>query len=128
MFFYQRIHNKLVGQELYWVLDGYFGYTQIAITPYEQEMIIFTCLYGTFVFYEEQNIRDVNLWSNLNIIFAMTELGPTQIMREQNEFLVFLYIYIILYYMTMLYILKIAQKKIILKIAQKKIILKIATC
>jgi len=91
-------------------------------------MIIFTCLYGTFVFYEEQNIRDVNLWSNLNIIFAMTELGPTQIMREQNEFLVFLYIYIILYYMTMLYILKIAQKKIILKIAQKKIILKIATC
>ena len=48
--FLDQILDRLVGNEYYYFLYGYFGYNQIAIALEDQEMTTFTCPYGTFAF------------------------------------------------------------------------------
>ncbi|KAD5961340.1 hypothetical protein E3N88_12813 [Mikania micrantha] len=48
--FIDQIVEKLAGQKFYCFLDGYSGYNQIAIHPYDQQKTTFTCPYGTFAF------------------------------------------------------------------------------
>nr|GEY84969.1 reverse transcriptase domain-containing protein [Tanacetum cinerariifolium] len=42
--------ERLVGNEYYCFLDGFFGYFQIPIDPKDQEKTTFTCPYGTFAY------------------------------------------------------------------------------
>ncbi|GJS57183.1 reverse transcriptase domain-containing protein [Tanacetum coccineum] len=42
--------ERLVGNEYYCFLDGFSGYIQIPIDPYDQEKATFTCPYGTFAY------------------------------------------------------------------------------
>lgn len=48
--FIDQMLDKLSGKDFYCLLDGYFGYNQIAITAKDQEKTTFTCPYGTFAF------------------------------------------------------------------------------
>lgn len=42
--------DRLVGNELFSFLDGYFGYNQIMVALEDQEKTTFICPYGTFAF------------------------------------------------------------------------------
>ncbi|GKA76897.1 hypothetical protein Tco_0783358 [Tanacetum coccineum] len=42
--------ERLLGNEYYCFLDGFFGYFQIPLAPEEQENTTFTCPYGTFAY------------------------------------------------------------------------------
>nr|GEX31575.1 reverse transcriptase domain-containing protein [Tanacetum cinerariifolium] len=42
--------ERLMGNEYYYFLDGFFGYFQIPIGPQDQEKTTFTCPYGTFAY------------------------------------------------------------------------------
>ncbi|GJV03557.1 reverse transcriptase domain-containing protein [Tanacetum coccineum] len=46
--FMDQMLERLVGNEYYYFLDGFFGYFQIPIDPQDQEKTTFTCPYGTF--------------------------------------------------------------------------------
>ncbi|XP_022156989.1 uncharacterized protein LOC111023818 [Momordica charantia] len=48
--FIDQMLDSLVGQEYYYLLDGYNGYNQITIDPQDQQKTTFTCPYGTFSF------------------------------------------------------------------------------
>ena len=48
--FIDQILDRLAGQTYFCFLDGYSGYNQIAIHSDDQEMIRFTCPFGTFSF------------------------------------------------------------------------------
>nr|GEZ18289.1 reverse transcriptase domain-containing protein [Tanacetum cinerariifolium] len=48
--FMDQMLERLVGNEYYCFLDGFFGYFQIPIDPRDQEKTTFTCLYGTFAY------------------------------------------------------------------------------
>nr|GEY88712.1 reverse transcriptase domain-containing protein [Tanacetum cinerariifolium] len=48
--FMDQMLKRLVGNEYYCFLDGFFGYFQIPIDPRDQEKTTFTCPYGTFVY------------------------------------------------------------------------------
>ena len=48
--FIDQMLDRLAGYEYYCFLDGYSGYSQIAITPEDQEKTTFTCPYGTLAF------------------------------------------------------------------------------
>nr|GFB65014.1 reverse transcriptase domain-containing protein [Tanacetum cinerariifolium] len=45
-----RMLERLVGNEYYFFLDGFSGYFQIPIDPYDQEKTTFTCPDGTFAY------------------------------------------------------------------------------
>ncbi|XP_063938059.1 uncharacterized protein LOC135147933 [Daucus carota subsp. sativus] len=45
----KRLHDQRLIQKSF-VVDGYSGYNQIAISPEDQEKTTFTCPYGTFAF------------------------------------------------------------------------------
>ncbi|GJX57750.1 reverse transcriptase domain-containing protein [Tanacetum coccineum] len=42
--------ERLAGNEYFCFLDGFSGYFQISIDPYDQEKTTFTCPYGTFAY------------------------------------------------------------------------------
>nr|GEZ24220.1 reverse transcriptase domain-containing protein [Tanacetum cinerariifolium] len=46
--FMDQMLERLAGSEYYCFLDGFSGYFQISIDPYDQEKTTFTCPYGTF--------------------------------------------------------------------------------
>ena len=48
--FIDQMLNRLAGHPHLYFLDGYFGYSQIAIAPEDQEKTIFTCPYVTCAF------------------------------------------------------------------------------
>jgi len=48
--FLDQMLEKLAGHSFYCFLDGYFSYTQICITPEDQEKTTFTCPFGTYAF------------------------------------------------------------------------------
>nr|GEX67897.1 reverse transcriptase domain-containing protein [Tanacetum cinerariifolium] len=48
--FMDQMLERLVGNEFYCFLDGFFGYIQIPINPPDQEKTTFTCLYRTFAY------------------------------------------------------------------------------
>nr|GEY73997.1 hypothetical protein [Tanacetum cinerariifolium] len=48
--FMDKMLERLVGNEYYCFLDGFFGYFQIPIDPLDQEKTTFTCPYGTFAY------------------------------------------------------------------------------
>ena len=48
--FIDKMLDKLVGNEYFCFLDGYFKYNQIAIASKDQENTTFTNPYGTFAF------------------------------------------------------------------------------
>nr|GEW72179.1 reverse transcriptase domain-containing protein [Tanacetum cinerariifolium] len=48
--FMDQMLERLVGNEYYCFLDGFFGYFQIPIDPKDQEKTTFTCPYGTFAY------------------------------------------------------------------------------
>ena len=48
--FIDQMLDRLAGHPHLFFLDGYYGYSQIAITPEDQEKNTFTCSYGTFAF------------------------------------------------------------------------------
>nr|GEX68494.1 reverse transcriptase domain-containing protein [Tanacetum cinerariifolium] len=48
--FMDQMLERLVGNEYYCFLDGFFGYFQILIDPKDQEKTMFTCPYGTFAY------------------------------------------------------------------------------
>ena len=48
--FLDQMLEGLAGYSLYCFLDGYSGYTQISITPEDQEHTTFTCPFGTYAF------------------------------------------------------------------------------
>nr|GEV42058.1 DNA-directed DNA polymerase [Tanacetum cinerariifolium] len=48
--FMDQMLERLVGNEFYCFLDGFFGYIQIPINPPDQEKTTFTCPYGTFAY------------------------------------------------------------------------------
>ena len=48
--FIDQMLDRLVGHPYFYILDGYSGYNQIAITLKDQEKTTFTCPYGTFAF------------------------------------------------------------------------------
>ena len=48
--FIDQMLDRLVRHSHYYLLNGYFGYNQIAIAPEDQEKSTFTCPYGTFAF------------------------------------------------------------------------------
>ena len=48
--FIDQMLDKLVGHSHYCFLDGYYGYSQIAIAPDDQEKTTFTYPYGTYTF------------------------------------------------------------------------------
>ena len=48
--FIDQMLDKLAGHPHFCFLDGYSGYNQISIAPYDQDKTTFTCPYGTFAF------------------------------------------------------------------------------
>ncbi|XP_015167843.1 uncharacterized protein [Solanum tuberosum] len=48
--FIDQMLDRLAGQEYYYFLDRYSIYTQILISPEDQEKTTFTCIYGTYAF------------------------------------------------------------------------------
>ena len=48
--FIDQMLDRLAGHHHFCFLDGYSGYSQIAIAPEDQEKTTFTCPYGTFAF------------------------------------------------------------------------------
>nr|GEU70517.1 Pro-Pol polyprotein [Tanacetum cinerariifolium] len=48
-YIYQML-ERLAGHEYYYFLDEFLGYSQIPITPEDQEKTTFTCPYGTFAY------------------------------------------------------------------------------
>ncbi|GJS25879.1 reverse transcriptase domain-containing protein [Tanacetum coccineum] len=48
--FMDQMLERLAGNEFYYFLDGFFGYFQIPIDPYDQDKTNFTCPYGTFAY------------------------------------------------------------------------------
>nr|GEX25678.1 reverse transcriptase domain-containing protein [Tanacetum cinerariifolium] len=48
--FMDQMLERLVENEFYCFLDGFFGYFQIPIDPKDQEKTTFTCPYGTFAY------------------------------------------------------------------------------
>ncbi|KAA0056728.1 RNA-directed DNA polymerase-like protein [Cucumis melo var. makuwa] len=50
LLFIDQMLDMLVGKEYYFLLDGYYGYNQIAIASKDQHKTMFTCLYGTLAF------------------------------------------------------------------------------
>jgi hypothetical protein len=48
--FIDQILERLGGQSYYCFLDGYSGYNQVAVDPQDQEMMTFTCPFGTFAY------------------------------------------------------------------------------
>ncbi|GJW80642.1 putative nucleotidyltransferase, ribonuclease H [Tanacetum coccineum] len=48
--FIDQMLERLLGNEYYCFLDGFFGYFQIPLAPEEQENTTFTCPYGTFAY------------------------------------------------------------------------------
>ncbi|GJX21746.1 reverse transcriptase domain-containing protein [Tanacetum coccineum] len=48
--FMDQMLERLAGNEYYYFLDGFSGYFQIPIDPYDQEKTTFTCPYGTFAY------------------------------------------------------------------------------
>ncbi|KAJ9544157.1 hypothetical protein OSB04_023864 [Centaurea solstitialis] len=48
--FVNQMLDRLARKKFYCFLDGYSGYSQIAIAPDDQEKSTFTCPYGTFAF------------------------------------------------------------------------------
>nr|GEW58059.1 reverse transcriptase domain-containing protein [Tanacetum cinerariifolium] len=48
--FMDQMLERLVGNEFYYLLDGFLGYFQIPIDPQDQEKTTFTCPYGTFAY------------------------------------------------------------------------------
>nr|GFA17933.1 reverse transcriptase domain-containing protein [Tanacetum cinerariifolium] len=48
--FMDQMLERLIGNEYYYFLDGFFGYFQIPIDPKHQEKTTFTCPYGTFAY------------------------------------------------------------------------------
>ena len=48
--FIDQILDRLAGHSYYCFLDGYSGYNQIAIVPWDQDKTTFTCPYDTFAF------------------------------------------------------------------------------
>jgi hypothetical protein len=48
--FIDQILERLAGQSYYCFLDGYSRYNQVAIDPQDQEMMTFTCPFGTFAY------------------------------------------------------------------------------
>nr|GEV36843.1 DNA-directed DNA polymerase [Tanacetum cinerariifolium] len=48
--FMNQMLERLIGNELYFFLDGFSGYFQIPINPPDQENTTFTCPYGTFAY------------------------------------------------------------------------------
>nr|GFB73083.1 reverse transcriptase domain-containing protein [Tanacetum cinerariifolium] len=48
--FMDQMLERLIGNEYYCFLDGFFGYFQISIDPRDQEKTTFTCPYGTFAY------------------------------------------------------------------------------
>ncbi|KAK8632765.1 hypothetical protein V6N13_073146 [Hibiscus sabdariffa] len=48
--FIDQMLDRLAGKAYYYFLDGYSGYTKIAIAPEDQEKTTFTCPYGTYAF------------------------------------------------------------------------------
>ena len=48
--FIEQMLDRLVGHPHFCFLDGYSGYSQIAIAPQDQEKTTFTCPFGTFSF------------------------------------------------------------------------------
>ncbi|GJV90458.1 reverse transcriptase domain-containing protein [Tanacetum coccineum] len=48
--FMDQMLERLAGNEYYCFLDGFSGYFQIPIDPYDQEKTTFTCPYGTFAY------------------------------------------------------------------------------
>nr|GFA68997.1 reverse transcriptase domain-containing protein [Tanacetum cinerariifolium] len=48
--FTDHMLERLAGNELYYFLDGFFGYFQIPIDPQDQEKTTFTCPYGMFAY------------------------------------------------------------------------------
>nr|XP_017250807.1 PREDICTED: RNA-directed DNA polymerase homolog [Daucus carota subsp. sativus] len=48
--FIDQMLDRLAGHEYYCLLDGYSGYSQIFIAPWDQEKTTFTCLFGIFAF------------------------------------------------------------------------------
>nr|GEW47545.1 reverse transcriptase domain-containing protein [Tanacetum cinerariifolium] len=48
--FMDQMLERLIGNEFYCFLDGFFGYFQILIDPQDKENTTFTCPYGTFAY------------------------------------------------------------------------------
>ncbi|GKD30257.1 reverse transcriptase domain-containing protein, partial [Tanacetum coccineum] len=48
--FMDQMLERLAGNEYYFFLDGFSGYFQIPIDPYDQEKTTFTCPYGMFAY------------------------------------------------------------------------------
>ena len=48
--FTDQILEKLAGQEFYYFLDGFSGYSQITVHEHDQEKITFMCPIGTYAF------------------------------------------------------------------------------
>ncbi|KAM0989566.1 hypothetical protein ACFX2A_013621 [Malus domestica] len=48
--FIDQMLERLAGHSFYCILDGYSGYNQIVIAPYDQEKTTFTCPFGTFAY------------------------------------------------------------------------------
>ena len=48
--FIDQMLDRLTGNEYFFFLDGYSGYSQIATALEDQEKTTFTCPYGTFTF------------------------------------------------------------------------------
>jgi hypothetical protein len=48
--FINQILERLASQSYYCFLYGYFGYNQVAVDPQDQEMMTFTCPFGTFAY------------------------------------------------------------------------------
>ncbi|GJT41561.1 reverse transcriptase domain-containing protein [Tanacetum coccineum] len=48
--FMDQMLKRLAGNKYYCFLDGFSGYFQIPIDPYDQEKTTFTCPYGTFAY------------------------------------------------------------------------------
>ena len=48
--FIDQMLERIAGYAFYCLLDGYSGYNKIAITPKDQEKIIFTCPYSIFAY------------------------------------------------------------------------------
>nr|GFC36747.1 reverse transcriptase domain-containing protein [Tanacetum cinerariifolium] len=51
LLFMDQMLERLVGNEYYCFLNGFFGYFQIPIDPRDQEKTTFTCPYGTFSYH-----------------------------------------------------------------------------
>nr|GEU90005.1 reverse transcriptase domain-containing protein [Tanacetum cinerariifolium] len=50
LLFMDQMLERLVGNEFYCFLDGFYSYFQIPIDPQDQEKTTFTCPYGTFAY------------------------------------------------------------------------------